>query len=157
MPRIRIVTASELSEKTLLARDYIKDSMGNVINMRRLNDGLTLSKEATDALLSEVCVEPQSEREVEVLPDGFKPAAEAANTYDIEKDQVWESLDPRHVVDGQPRQVRVVFVGTEQVLIEGLKSGRRTLVAIKRFCGKTRKGFKLVVPVAHDPPQLVEA
>jgi hypothetical protein len=121
--------------------------MGNVIKLRRLGEGFRLSKEATKNLVSALRAEFTPRRSANGLPRSFKPANETSNMYGVAVNQIWESLDPRDVYDGQARQVRVVAVGAEKVLVESLTTGSRSSIALKRFCGKTCKGFKLVAPL----------
>ena len=121
--------------------------MTNVLNLRRLSDGFRLSKEATRNLVNALRAEVTPKRSPSGLPRGFKPANEtSANTHGVAADQIWESLDPRDLYDGQARQVRIVAVGADKALVESLVNGNRTSIALKRFSGKTRKGFKLVAP-----------
>ena len=97
-----------------------------------------------------------SPRRAKALLRGFLPANQTVpNEYGVEHDQVWESLDPRDVIEGQPRQVRVVALSADRVLVENLRNGKRTTIAIKRFTGKSSKGLKLVIP--REPPSFVQA
>lgn len=127
--------------------------MGKAFSMRWLNEGsVKLSKTAPKALHELVSLvllgrSRSPRREASGLPRGFKPANETSvNEHGVERDQIWQSLDPRDLVDGQPRQVRVLVIGAEKALVENLFTGNQTAIALKRFCGKTKKGFKLVVP-----------
>lgn len=135
--------------------------MGRTFSMRWLRDGsVKLSKHAPPILQSLVAEghfkqSPLSKQKAKPLPRGFKPANETVNEYGVERDQIWESLDARDVVDGQPRQLRVLVVGEGKVLVESLRTGHRTSIDIKRFNGKTIKGFKRVVPAPS--PALVQA
>lgn len=126
--------------------------MGNVINLRRLNDGFRLSKGAAQNLVAALSAECMPKRRSRGLPRSFKPANEtSANVHGVAVDQIWESLDPRDIYQGQARQVRVVAVGAEKALVESLLHGNRTSIALKRFSGKTHKGFKLVAPDRRVP------
>lgn len=133
-----------------------------IFSMRWLNDGsVKLSKNAPQLLQKLVGdgyfkQDPLLKRKHRALPRGFIPANQnAPNGNGVERDQVWESLDPRDKLEGQPRQVRVVVLGIDKVLVENLRNGKRTTVDYKRFTGKTRKGFKLVAPIA--PPLFTQA
>lgn len=121
--------------------------MGNVISLRRLSDGLRLSKVVARALREALLDNPLPRKKASGVPRSFKPANEtSSNQYNVEKDQIWESLDPRDHVDGEQRQVQVVLVGASHALVDNLRSGQRSAIELKRFSGRTRKGFKLVVP-----------
>jgi len=133
--------------------------------MRWLGDGsVKLSKNAPPLLQSLVGSgwfkqDPLPRQRARPLPRGFRPANETTTTneYGVERDQVWESLDPRDTVEGRTRQVRVLALGADKVLVENLLNGKRTTIDIKRFNGKTRKGFKRVLPLAPPAFAQVEA
>ncbi len=121
--------------------------MGNVIRMRRLSDGLRLSKEVARELLALLIDAPLPKRKASGIPRSFKPANETSvNLYNVEQDQIWESLDPRDNVDGEQRQVRVAEVGHSHALVDNLRTGQRSAIELKRFSGRTKKGFKLIAP-----------
>lgn len=129
--------------------------MGRTFSMTWRGDGsVKLSKHAPKELHELVATgllnqSPLPKRRANPLPRGFKPANETSvNEHGVAKDQIWESLDPRDVVEGQPRQVRVLVLGADKALVENLRNGKQTAVSLKRFCGKTLKGFKLVAPAA---------
>lgn len=120
--------------------------MKNVISMRRLRDGLRLSKEARLAL-SDLLLRGLK-RKVSNAPRSFKPANDmSSNQFGVEKDQIWESLDPRDVSDGEPRQVQVVVVGDSHAIVDNLRTGTRSSISLNRFSGRTKKGFKLLAPL----------
>lgn len=130
-------------------------------SMRWLNDGsVKLSKNAPP-LLQKLVDEghlkqgPLLRQKARPLPRGFLPANQTGNEYGVELDQVWESMDPRDKLEGQPRQVRVVALSVDKVLVENLRNGKRTSINMKRFSGRSTKGFKRVLPL--EPPAFVQA
>lgn len=138
--------------------------MGRVFSMRWMEDGsVKLSKHAPKVLhgLAETGLLNQppmaSNPRPRRLPLGFKLADATTNTYGVEKGQVWASLDPRDLVDGQPRQVRVVLVGAEKVLVENLLTGKRSSIALQRFVRNTKSGYMRVIQAETQPAPQVEA
>lgn len=137
--------------------------MGRIFSMTWRQDGsVKLSKHAPKELHELVATGqlnqgPLPKRRAR-LPRALKPATDTSvNEYGVTKDQIWESLDPRDFVDGQQRQVRILLVGDDKALVENLRNGKQTAVALKRFCGKTNKGFKLLAPALKSSPMQVEA
>lgn len=125
--------------------------MGTVIKMRRLRDGMRLSRQAAQALRELLLDGLLPKRKASNVPRSFKPANETSvNQYNVARDQIWESLDPRDRVDGQPRQVQVVTVGDSHAVVDNLRTGARSAISLKRFSGKTQKGFKLVAPLLRS-------
>lgn len=141
--------------------------MGRTFSMRWLADGsVKLSKHAPKSLHAVVASGllnqaplPESlrpRRRASGMPRGFKEV-NSTNEYGVEKDQIWESLDPRDKVAGQARQVRIVAVGDAKAVAENIRTSKRTLIALKSFNGKTRKGFKLVTPLPKALPAQADA
>lgn len=64
--------------------------------------------------------------------------------------QVWKDNDPR----GIARLVRVICVGNDSAVVENVKSGRRSIVALRRF-RPTSTGYVLIespqAQAAADP------
>lgn len=120
--------------------------MVTALKMRRLNDGLRLSKGVAQVMHEALLDDPQPRRKVSAVPRNFKPATEGSvNQFGVTKGQVWESMDPRDLVDGEPRLVCVVTVGDSHALVENMKTGVRTSISLKSFSGRNRKSFKLAV------------
>lgn len=64
----------------------------------------------------------------------------------VQVGQVWEDTDSRMVKSkGHPRRVRVVSIGNADAVVENVITGRRTLIALKRF-RPTSTGYRLVTP-----------
>lgn len=130
--------------------------------MKWLNDGsVKLSKNAPPLLQKLVGdghfkQDPSPRQKVRALPRGFIPVNDTtANEYGVKRDQVWESLDPRDSLGGLQRQVRVISLAADRALVENMRNGKRTTINLKYFSGKTRKGFKLVLPL--EPPAFAQA
>lgn len=124
--------------------------MGTVIKMRRLRDGMKLSKQVAQALHELLLDGLLPKRKTSNVPRSFKPANETSvNQFNVTRDQIWESLDPKDGVDGEPRQLRIVEVGDTHAIVDNLRTGARSAIDLNRFSGKTKKGFKLIAPLRH--------
>lgn len=134
--------------------------MGKTFVMRWLADGkVRLSKNAPAELHGLAATglldqEPSGlggPRPKNLLLKKFKKAPEgvnANNMHGVEKDQIWESLDPRHRPPQASivRQVRILEVGATHALVQGLRYDTRSLINLKSFGGKTTREYRLVVP-----------
>ncbi len=130
--------------------------MGNVIKMRRLHDGLRLSPEIAQLIRVLLTDDPLPKRSRSV--PRIKPANETSvNQFGVKPDQVWESMDPRDLIEGAPRQLKVVEVGDTHAVLENLRTGVCSAVLLKRFAGRTKKDFKLVVPLRPPAFAVVHA
>lgn len=126
--------------------------MGTVIKMRRLRDGMKLTSQAVRALHELLLDGLLSKRKASNVPRNFKAANETSvNQYNVARDQIWEALDPKDVVDGNPRQLLINTVGDTHAIVTNLRTGSQSAIALSRFSGRTKKSFKLVVPVRQAP------
>lgn len=133
--------------------------MGRTFSMAWRSDGtVKLSKHAPEALQELAKAGHLNQAPLELvrktrnaLVKKFKKAPEGKNSnnkYNVKAGQVWEDLDPRSVSsDGVTRKVHVLEVGLTHALVRSSIRNTKAQIELKRFDGKTKKGFKL-----HDDP-----
>ncbi len=113
-----------------------------LLAMQRLQDGRKPSPAALKILESALApaAPARKHKPKTKLLTRLKDPVAGANPFGVETGQVWISLDPR--TEGK-RRVLVIGVGATHALVRNTNNEAKSLVALKRFCGKTRKGYRL--------------